>query len=181
MVFPPGFKFNRGRNAPHLANQVPDYTAHHLPITYEQCQQLMGMLKPLTPEIEPSANQASLTNQISADLTQGDTSNLTGAGNFSASQLSFIDTKHSAFAFSTSLLKQNSLTNSIKAPWIIDTGATDHMICSISFFTSITSVILKTVRLPNEQHASVIHIGTIKISESLILTDVVCFPFFHSI
>ena len=36
--FPPSYKFNRGRNAPHLVNQVSDYTAPHLPITYEQCQ-----------------------------------------------------------------------------------------------------------------------------------------------
>jgi hypothetical protein len=177
--FPPGFKFNKGRNAPHLANQVSDYTAPHLPITYEQCQQLMDMFKPQTPETESSANQASLTNQFSADLTQGDTaSNLTGAGNFSASQISFLDTKHSVFASSTSLFQQNSLTNSVKAPWIIDTGATDHMICSISFFTSITSVISKTVKLPNGQHASVTHIGTIKISDSFILTDVLCIPSF---
>jgi hypothetical protein len=75
------------------------------------------MFKPLTPKIESFANQASLTNQISVDLIQGDTSsNLTGASNFSTSQLSFLDTKHSVFASSTSLLQHNSLTNSAKAP-----------------------------------------------------------------
>jgi hypothetical protein len=177
--FPPSFKFNKGRNAQHLANQVSDYTTHYLPITYEQCQQVIDMFKPLTLKIEFSANQASLTNQIFANLTQGDTSsNLIDAGNFLASQLSFLDTKHFAFASSTSLIQQNSLTNSVKAPSIIDIGAIDYMICSISFFTSITYVISKTVRLPNGQHVSVTNIGIIKILESFILIVVLCIPSF---
>ena len=76
------------------------------------------------------------------------------------------------------LTSENSLTNSVKAPWIIDIGAIDHMICSISFFTIITYVISKTIRLPNRQHASVTHIGTIKISKSFILNDLLCIPSF---
>ncbi|XP_059434757.1 uncharacterized protein LOC132167750 [Corylus avellana] len=178
--FPPGYKFTKGRNAPHFASQVSNYTIPQLPITYEQCQQLMDMFKPPIPELESSVHQVPLSSQISADPIQGDTStNLTGASNFSITYpLSLLDTKHSVFASSTSLTQQNSLTNSVKAPWIIDTGATDHMICSISFFTTFTSVTSKTVRLPNGQHASVTHVGTIKISESFTLTDVLCIPSF---
>ena len=52
------------------------------------------------------------------------------------------------------------------------------MICSISFFISITSVVSKSVRLPNGQYDSVTHIGTIKISESFVLTYVLCIPSF---
>jgi len=52
------------------------------------------------------------------------------------------------------------------------------MICSMLFFTSITSAISKFIRLPNGQYASVTHIGTIKISESFVLTDVLCIPSF---
>ena len=52
------------------------------------------------------------------------------------------------------------------------------MICSTSFYTQITSVVSKTVRLPNGEHASVTHIGTINISDSFILTDVLCIPSF---
>ncbi|KAJ6881076.1 hypothetical protein NC651_027806 [Populus alba x Populus x berolinensis] len=59
--------------------------------------------------------------------------------------------KHSVFSSTLSLTHPTALTNSVKAPWIIDTGATDHMICSTSLFTHITSVISKTVRLPNGQ------------------------------
>jgi hypothetical protein len=48
----------------------------------------------------------------------------------------------------------------------------------MSFFISITSVVSKSVRLPNGQYASVTHIGTIKISESFVLTDELCIPSF---
>jgi hypothetical protein len=58
--------------------------------------------------------------------------------------------------------------------WIIDTGATDHMVCSLSFFTTIIATISKFVKLPNGQLALVTHIGTVRISASLILTDVLC-------
>jgi hypothetical protein len=57
-------------------------------------------------------------------------------------------------------------------------GTTDHMVCSIFFFTSITSTISKLVKLPNGQFASITHIGTVRISASLILTDVLCVPTF---
>jgi hypothetical protein len=52
------------------------------------------------------------------------------------------------------------------------------MICTVSLFTSITSVVSRTVKLPNGQFASVTHIGTVRIPESFILTDVLCIPFF---
>jgi len=52
------------------------------------------------------------------------------------------------------------------------------MICTVSLFTSITSVVSRTVKLPNGQFASVTHIGTVRISESFLLTDVLCIPSF---
>jgi hypothetical protein len=52
------------------------------------------------------------------------------------------------------------------------------MICSISFFTTITASVSKLVRLPNGNFASVTHIGTVKISSTLTLTDVLCVPSF---
>jgi hypothetical protein len=63
-------------------------------------------------------------------------------------------------------------------PWIIDTGATDHMVCSISLFTTITAIVLTSVKLPNGDLVSVTHIGTIQISDHLVLTNVLCVPSF---
>jgi hypothetical protein len=178
--FPPGYKFNRGKNAPPSVNQVSGCNTPQLPITYEQCQQLINMFKPSISEHDSSVNQvSSFATKESEVSMQGE--NMTIAGDSSLTsdmQLYALDSKHSVFASSLSLTQQSSLTNSTKTSWIIDTGVTDHMICSMSLFTSITSAVSKSVRLPNGQYASVTHIGTIKISESFVLIDVLCIPSF---
>ena len=62
--------------------------------------------------------------------------------------------------------------------WIIDTRATDHMVHSISVFSSITSLSNTYVYLPNGERALVTHIGTIHLTEKLILHNVLCVPSF---
>jgi Flp pilus assembly protein protease CpaA len=52
------------------------------------------------------------------------------------------------------------------------------MVGSISFLTTITTVVSTQVKLPNGQFAAVTHIGTVRISNDLILTDVLCIPSF---
>jgi hypothetical protein len=52
------------------------------------------------------------------------------------------------------------------------------MVSSIKYFTTITSVVSSHVKLSNGQIALVTHIETVKISDSLILTDVICVPSF---
>ena len=51
--------------------------------------------------------------------------------------------------------------------WILDTGATDHMVHSISFFTSITSIVNLVANLPNGHKAVVTHLGTIQLTSTL--------------
>jgi hypothetical protein len=134
------------------------------------------MFKPAS--LEPPITQIASVNQVSSASPQDQLISHM-AGKISVTfHVSSLDTKHSVFASSSSLFQKTSLTNSIHAPWIIDTGATDHMICTISLFTSITSVVSRTIKLPNGQFASLTHIGTVRISESVILTDVLCIPFF---
>ncbi|KAF9684543.1 hypothetical protein SADUNF_Sadunf04G0129000 [Salix dunnii] len=98
-------------------------------------------------------------------------------GNFSLlSSASFsLNPKHSVFSISHALVDIHR--HQIES-WIIDTGATDHMINTISLFTSITAIISSHVKLPNGNYASVTHIGTVKISEHLILHDVLYVPSF---
>ena len=62
--------------------------------------------------------------------------------------------------------------------WVIDTGATDHMVHSITCFTSITATLNTYVNLPNGEVVSVTHISTVKISERLTLHNVLCVPSF---
>ena len=57
-----------------------------------------------------------------------------------------------------------------KFSWILDTGATDHMICSPLLFESI--ILSKTqskVHMPNGQHVPIIFTRTIKFSPDIIL------------
>jgi hypothetical protein len=84
----------------------------------------------------------------------------------------YLDPKHSVFSSCHTSIASTPHT------WIIDTGATDHMINSISLFTSITANISTKVKLPNGQFALVTHIGTVKISAHLTLTNVLCVPSF---
>ena len=62
--------------------------------------------------------------------------------------------------------------------WILNSGATDHMVHSISFFRTITSSVQISIRLPNGDMAKVTHIGTVQVSASLILENVLCIPSF---
>ena len=52
------------------------------------------------------------------------------------------------------------------------------MIHSIQFFTSINSIVHISVRLPNGDMAKVSHIGTVQVSPTLLLDNVLCIPIF---
>ena len=62
--------------------------------------------------------------------------------------------------------------------WVIDTGATDHMVHFVTCFTSITTILNTHVNLPNGEIALVTHIGTVRISEMLTLYNVLYVPSF---
>ena len=57
-------------------------------------------------------------------------------------------------------------------------GATDHIVCSVSLLSSITAIANTIVELPNGETTSVTHIGTIVLSSSLTLNNVLCMPSF---
>ena len=52
------------------------------------------------------------------------------------------------------------------------------MVHSIQFFTSMTSIIQISVRLPNGDMAKVTHVGTVQVSPTLLLENVLCIPSF---
>ena len=58
--------------------------------------------------------------------------------------------------------------------WIINIGATDHMVHSVSQLITITSIVYSCVYLPNGEKDVVTHIGTVQISSTLILINVLC-------
>jgi hypothetical protein len=167
--YPPGFQFTRNKPAPHSANQVQQHDSsnfqqqqqvHHTPQLKdisEQCQHLMEMLKFCQPQSQSPYPAANSVASISGP-TQ------------------FLDPKYSVFSASfVNIVPSQKQNNS---SWIIDTGATDHMIGCISLFTSITATVSSHVKLPNGSIASVTHIGTVTLSENLTLTGVLCVPSF---
>jgi len=169
--FPHGFKFTRGQPTAehHSAHQVSkaDSSTGASPIIQEQIQQLFALIKSNNPDVVSSVNQVTVpSNRLVANMS----------GNLFTCSASLPNySHHSVFSSISTFQVASRLVNQ---PWIIDTGATDHMVCSISFFTTITITTSKFVKLPNGQLASVTHIGTVRIYVSLILTDVLCVPSF---
>jgi hypothetical protein len=156
----------------YFANQVQEASQEEpiLQITLDQCRQLLDLIKPQVND----NHDLSCANQVgTVSLTQDHLfSNM--AGNLSSPYCSYLNQQYSVFSPSH-LHSQIHIQNSV---WIIDTGATDHMVSSISLFTSIIAKVSRKVKLPNGQFVEVTHIGTVKISKSFILTNVLCVPSF---
>ena len=107
-------------------------------------------------------NAIAMANNVS--FNQGSTSQSTPlAGNL----------KHSIF-----FAKLVNRTASSNDTWVMDTGASDHIICFISLFQSYTTVSHYVVDLPNGESTHVTHIGSVKLLASLILEHVLCVPSF---
>nr|GMC47010.1 Integrase, catalytic core [Ipomoea batatas] len=64
------------------------------------------------------------------------------------------------------------VNNSSSSTWIIDTGATDHIVSSLHYYDSYRPVNDATVKLPNGTTLVVDHIGDIQLSASILLKDV---------
>jgi len=184
--FPPGFKFTKNikkfapsHSANHVqeadTNSVSSTNSHHvvpqLPITPDQCQQLLSFLQQQLLVQQPSAHMAG-SMRASSSAPASTSSQVSGY----TSIFSNLDFKY--FVFSATCLVRSPHPNPNCTPWIIDTGATDHMINCPSLFTTITAVVSTFVKLPNGSVVPVTHIGTVVISESLILTEVLCVPSF---
>jgi hypothetical protein len=79
------------------------------------------------------------------------------------------------FAFSNKFIVKPIFSST---GWVIDIGATDHMIITTQFYTSMHHVDNISVNLPNGQSVLVTHIGSVQVTPTLLLTDVLCVPSF---
>ena len=61
---------------------------------------------------------------------------------------------------------------------MLDTRATAHFVCSVDLLSSITATMQSLVQSPNGELAQITHIGTVVLSSSLTLTNVLCVPSF---
>jgi hypothetical protein len=177
--YPPSFKFTRTRTpqqAVHSANQVqelehPSSFTPPFSITQEQCQKLLSLINPSAP-----ASDTASAHQVCVSPANQDHLFSKMTGNHFVNSVEFLNIKHFVF-YSSHALKAAS-ENFQHSSWIIDTGATDHMVNSISYFTTISVVESRYVKLPNGQLALITHIGTVRISQELTLHDVLCVPSF---
>lgn len=72
------------------------------------------------------------------------------------------------------------LANSLPSgAWIIDSGATSHVCSNLALFADTRPVSHTTVTLPNGTRETISHIGTIHLSSSLILSNVLFVPSFR--
>ena len=195
--FPPNFKFTKskpgysnGAQSHHSVNQVAaqnqerSHSSPSLPLTADQIQQIAALVNAQSSQLNPKDGSSPTTQPDTQPLAAADSTFL----NHHSSNMAGINLQTPTIInlqeFPThSVQNTHSLTNHKSVQqhtpqWILDTGATDHMVCSTSFLTTITSEKQTQVHLPNRTYASVTHIGTVKISDKLILTNVLCVPTF---
>ena len=147
-----------------------DYASRGVSLTKSEYQQLLGLLNSnchfgTQGPFEGVANThqvANIITQPSFDLQGHEISGIWSVPSLEYSVFSS--------SISTSYIQSTD--------WILNSGATDHMIHSLAFFTSITFVVQISVRLPNGDMAKVTHIGTVQLSSTLVLDNVLCIPSF---
>ncbi|KAL4595556.1 hypothetical protein ACB092_12G100400 [Castanea dentata] len=166
--FPPGFKF---KNKPPMVHQVSTIQSNNLipclnpnssVFTPKQCQQLLALITTCSPLV--SAVQGMDIHGKDASFTCVPSS---------SSAMASIDVSHSVF--STKVVNRRAYTSDV---WVVDTGVTDHIVCSVNLLSFIIAITQSIVELPNGETASVTHIGTIILSSSLTLYNVLCVPSF---
>ncbi|XP_038713409.1 uncharacterized protein LOC120007280 [Tripterygium wilfordii] len=158
----------------------------------DRCFKIHGYPNPKPPYKKQrqnnSNNKSHAVNQVS-----GNASDQAGAGITSAQYQQLMallqnknnqedqsSTKHfqlgnvASIAFTTG----NFLNKSKKylQKWIIDSRATDHVICHPSIFTSCQNVHHSYVYLPNGDEHAISHIGEVKLTEGILLKNVLCVP-----
>ena len=88
--------------------------------------------------------------------------------------------KSDMFVSSAGLLAHNSSSNSaFTKPWILDSGAADHIASDSQLFTHTLSSFISNVNLPTGSTVPISSTGTIKFNDKITLKDVLCVPSFN--
>ncbi|XP_050229315.1 uncharacterized protein LOC126678461 [Mercurialis annua] len=157
---PAGYKHEiNASNVPNSAIAPNNQTGKVFPFTPEQCQQLMALIQG-----EKSAEREnSYVNSLTASYKPVSTS-------FKPipEEKGII---HACF-FSSKTYRDS---------WILDTGATDHIICKHSLFKECEPVNNVHVKLPTGQLISVTHTGFVQLTDDLTLYNVLYVPVFNFI
>ncbi|CAH9127240.1 unnamed protein product [Cuscuta epithymum] len=163
--FAPGFKsFQPSTKTPqaHLANASEESVSNDFdfcdPDLYNKFLQFMH-----TQQTKTSSANVSSANVASANVAM----TINDAGDTSLNNNSEFIGKHFSF---------NALKKSII--WILDTGASDHMISDFCLYTSNTKSISINIQLPTGNFIQATHIGDITLNDNLTLHNVLYVPNF---
>ena len=150
------------------------------PVSQLQCKQLLNFLKEVSASGSGIGTQSA--HQVATVMAPAPPTQpvLTPTSASSSNPLNLSDNPYwippnmSRSIFSAHVIDRHIFKSN---DWILDTGATDHMVHSMSQFTTITSMVQFCVFLPNGEQALVTHIGNVQVSPTLTLTDVML-PYF---
>lgn len=147
---------------PHVAStDQEDQSTPVLSILQEQCQNLISSLQ----------SQNFMSNPVSINQASASQPNSSLISNFSGkiiADLPHLSSLHIPYVQHTSC--HSTTCSSFSNSWILNTGATDHMVSSISLLTTITSSVHIKIHLPNGEHVIATHIGTVTLTAGFILT-----------
>ncbi|CAN1249194.1 Retrovirus-related Pol polyprotein from transposon RE1 [Linum perenne] len=85
---------------------------------------------------------------------------------------------HSSFDPTGAVHSSGNLSLPRYTNWVLDTGASDHIVCDFQLLTSHRRVFNTVVHLPNGDSAIVSHIGQVLFSKNLVLHNVLLVPSF---
>ncbi|XP_050217401.1 uncharacterized protein LOC126668239 [Mercurialis annua] len=122
----------------------------NFPFTPEHCSQLIALLQQKN---DTSVNSQHVSSHHNAHVN-------TAAAKFS-SQPSYSGMTH------TCLLS----TKFTQTDWLVDFGATNHIVCSLDYFDDYRPISGVFINLPNNKHVRVTHIGTVTVFSKLILKN----------
>ena len=173
-----------------IASEGASISSNQCPISKAQCEQLLAFLNSGSGEAHHAANVSSIGVDgflgMASSVAAGMASTSSQPQANLASQSNLINTMSGTLStlFSNPNLEHSIFSTKIvnrdfrSIDCVIDTRATNHMVHSITYFTSITSTLNTYVNLPNGEIALVTHIGIVKITEKFVLYNVLCVPSF---
>uniref|UniRef100_A0A2N9F8W6 Integrase catalytic domain-containing protein n=1 Tax=Fagus sylvatica TaxID=28930 RepID=A0A2N9F8W6_FAGSY len=175
--YPPGFQKKSKSIA--VANQVSGPISapldsfdksQNLTNMAMQCQQILNMLSTRAQQSSPTfdnnpPHQAATLVTVTHPSSSHSPSNMAGI----PMCLSTFCKPNLDYSVFSNKLVVKPVTNVYE--WVIDTGATDHMVTTTKFFTTMQVAYNVSVNLPNGQSVMVTHIGSIQVTASLLLTD----------
>ena len=134
---------------PQLSMPQSQFSAPQFPITQSQCEQLLSFLASQSFKeanaSQPSHQAASILSPLSNDVaTTGPSSSMPYFANFSGNPF-WLPPNFSHSIFLAHIVDRHAYKSN---NWIIDTGASDHMVHSVSYLSSITYTINTFVYLP---------------------------------